>query len=163
MKCTIKWHKLNEKAIIPTKRIEDAGFDIYTIEDGVTLAPQEKHLFSTGICYDISSGFYLLGFDRGSTGSKGLHLHCGVCDQGYRGEVFVCICNDNAFPAVFTSEVSKVEMRDGKLYYPTSKAIAQLIPMQMPLIESIEVGDDEWEKLKNNSERGEGKLGNSGK
>lgn len=47
--------------------------------------------------------------------------------------------------------------------YPTTKAIAQLIPMRMPDVESCEVSDEVWELMKLNSERGEGKLGASGK
>ena len=163
----IKWRKLNDKAIIPTKRDEDAGFDIYTIENGVTLQPHEKHLFSTGIAAAIEKGYWLMGADRGSTGSKGIHIHCGVVDSGYRGEIFICLSNDNAFPVVFTNEVDKlVEYRDGiaKMYlYPTSKAIAQLIPIVQPVVHSSEVtSDEEWQQYCN-TERGVTKLGQSGK
>ena len=35
MNCKIIWHKTNLLARIPTKRDTDAGYDIYTIEDGV--------------------------------------------------------------------------------------------------------------------------------
>ena len=102
----IKWHKLNDKAIIPTKREEDAGFDIYTIEDDVLLNPGEKRLFSTGLAAAPEKGWWLLAYDRGSTGSKGIHTHCGVVDNGYRGEIFICLCNDNPMtPVLFTSKV----------------------------------------------------------
>lgn len=167
MTCTIFWHKLNPKAVLPTKRDEDAGFDIYTIEDQVVIGPHEKHLFSTGLQYSITDGYYLLGFDRGSTGSKGLHLHCGVCDQGYRGEVFICINNDNNYPVHINSTDTPgyhyINDQIDYFVYPTTKAIAQLIPMRMPDVDNCEVSDDVWELMKLNSERGEGKLGASGK
>ena len=107
-------------------------------------------------------------FDRGSTGSKGLHVHCGVIDNDYRGEIFICINNDNDYPVRFTNAeepgihshtetittgpeprngvtaavaiVRKVEIID-YLVYPTSKAIAQIIPVAQPIVESREISD----------------------
>ena len=158
----ILWHKLTPNATIPTKRAEDAGFDIYTTETDVLLQPHEKHLFKTGLAYWIDKEHWLMGVDRGSTGSRGLHIHCGICDQGYRGEIFICICNDNDFPVHFSSSVTSISMKDHVLEYPTCKAIAQLIPMPLLPVESAEAGD-EWEELCHDSERGATKLGASGK
>ena len=158
----ILWHKLTPDAIIPTKRTEDAGFDIYTTETDVLLQPHEKHLFKTGLTYWIDKEHWLMGADRGSTGSRGLHIHCGICDQGYRGEIFVCICNDNDFPVHFSSSAASICMKDNILEYPTAKAIAQLIPMPLLPVESAEAGE-EWGELCHDSERGATKLGASGK
>lgn len=158
----ILWHKLTPNATIPTKRVEDAGFDIYTTETDVLLQPHEKHLFKTGLAYWIDKEHWLMGVDRGSTGSRGLHIHCGICDQGYRGEIFICICNDNDFPVRFSSSAASISMKDHVLEYPTAKAIAQLIPMPLLPVESAEAGD-EWEELCHDSERGATKLGASGK
>lgn len=168
--CEIIWHKTNLLARIPTKRDTDAGYDIYTIEDNVWLEPGETRLFSTGLQYYISPGWWLMGFDRGSTGSQGINLHCGVCDNTYRGEVFICLHNDNNYPVYFTSQTTKVQMiTEGHLWwkkqylaYPISKAIAQLIPVAQPEVTSRECQPGEWEDLKN-TDRGEGKLGSSGK
>ena len=158
----ILWHKLTPDATIPTKRAEDAGFDIYTTETDVLLQPHEKHLFKTGLTYWIDKEHWLMGADRGSTGSRGLHIHCGICDQGYRGEIFVCICNDNEFPVHFSSSAASISMKDHVLEYPTTKAIAQLIPMSLLPVESAEAGE-EWKELCHDSERGSTKLGASGK
>ena len=158
----ILWHKLTPDATIPTKRAEDAGFDIYTTETDVLLQPHEKHLFKTGLTYWIDKEHWLMGVDRGSTGSRGLHIHCGICDQGYRGEIFICICNDNDFPVHFCSSAASISMKDHVLEYPTAKAIAQLIPMPLLPVESAEAGN-EWEELCHDSERGVTKLGASGK
>ena len=158
----ILWHKLTPDAIIPTKRTEDAGFDIYTTETDVLLQPHEKHLFKTGLTYWIDKEHWLMGADRGSTGSRGLHIHCGICDQGYRGEIFVCICNDNDFPVHFSSSAASICMKDNIFEYPTAKAIAQLIPMPLLPVESAEAGE-EWEELCHDSKRGATKLGASGK
>ena len=159
----IFWHKLDEKATIPTKRDEDAGFDVYTIENDIVLEPFSKHLFRTGLSVALSKGWWLMAFDRGSTGSKGIHTHCGVVDNGYRGEIFICLSNDNNFPVKFTNSVEKVMFQDNVLYYPTSKAIAQLIPVLQPEVDSVEVNDKDWELVSGNTERGTTKLGESGK
>ena len=103
-----------------------------------------------------------MGADRGSTGSRGLHIHCGICDQGYRGEIFICICNDNDFPIHFSSSAASISMKDHVLEYPTTKAIAQLSPMPLLPVESAEA-DEEWKELCHDSERGSTKLGASGK
>lgn len=168
MTCNIFWHKLDSAAIIPTKRNEDAGFDIYTTDTDVWMQPHEKYMFKTGIQYSIDEGYFLLAFDRGSTGSKGIHVHCGICDQGYRGELFICLNNDNDYPVFFSQTDEPGIHFDLKgdidyLVYPTTRAIAQLIPLKMPEVDSCEVNDEIWEILKLNSERGEGKLGASGK
>lgn len=173
---TIYWHKLNDKAIIPTKRDEDAGFDIYTIEDNILLMPFEKRLFKTGLAAAAESGYWLLAFDRGSTGSRGIHTHCGIIDNGYRGEIFICLCNDNPYPVKFTSSTAKpyfaakdsyfttdgIEHCGEIFYYPTSKAIAQIIPMPQIKTVSYIADDIMWSQMQD-TERGGGKLGDSGK
>ena len=172
----INWYKFNPEAKLPTKRAEDAGFDIYTIEDNVILQPFEKRLFATGLGAAPTPGYWLMAMDRGSTGSRGIHTHCGIIDNGYRGEIFICLCNDNPYPVKFTSKVRKPVFdtsdgcldKDGKqccgeiLYYPISKGIAQIIPIPQPEVTSCEVDAAAWEELCN-TERGEGKLGASGK
>lgn len=172
----IKWYKMNEKAKIPTKRKEDAGFDIYTIEDEVVLMPLESHLFATGLGAIADPGYWLFARDRGSTGSKGLHTQCGIIDNGYRGEIFICICNNNPYPVKFTNQIDKVvkkrneflfdnngdEYMGDVLFYPISKAIAQIIPIQQPDVDSREISKEEWEQNLD-TQRGTSKLGDSGK
>ena len=93
-----------------------------------------------------------MAFDRGSTGSKGLHVHCGVCDKDYRGEIFICLKNDNPYPAIITNAVDKAYIEDLStldnycgpiLFYPTSKAIAQRIPVEMPEVKVMPIGEAE--------------------
>lgn len=175
----IQWHKIDDQAIIPTKTPAAAGFDIYTIEDDIEMAPFSQHLFSTGLTVVPEEGWWLMVFDRGSTGSKGLHVHCGVIDNDYRGEIFICIKNDNPYPVKFTDseapglcthketkwindfQIVHVIVTD-YLVYPKSKAIAQIIPVAQPLVESKEINDDEF-LAASKTQRGEGKLGSSGK
>lgn len=173
----IYWRQLTPDAVIPTKRPSDSGFDIYTTENFLILWPGEKHLFKTGLAYAIDEGHWLLAYDRGSTGSRGIHTHCGICDQGYRGELFICLANDNPYPVVFTRSEDKIredscatlpDPTSAKIYvghalfYPLNKAIAQLIPMRLETGSCQIASDEEWESL-SHTERGEGKLGASGK
>lgn len=181
-RCKIYWYRLNDAAVVPTKRNEDAGFDIYTTEREIIIPAHSQHLFATGLAAAPSKNYWLMAFDRGSTGSKGLHVHCGVVDTGYRDEIFICIKNDNPYDVKFsTSEEPGLHtftqdgiMNNGELnitkdiniqrylVYPTSKAIAQLIPIKKPKVKSKEVNKKKWEKLCH-TERGTGKLGSSGK
>lgn len=164
-RCKIYWRRLNDKAMVPTKRAEDAGFDIYTIEEDITVPAHSQHLFSTGLAAAVTRGWWLKVEDRGSTGSKGLHCHCGIVDNGYRGEIFICIKNDNAYDVVFTDKEEPGFKSAGEkkyLVYPTAKAIAQLIPIKQPKVISKEADEEEWAKL-SNTQRGGGKLGSSGK
>lgn len=166
MKIKIGWHKLNPEAIIPTKTEDNAGFDIYTIEEKVVMKPHTKHLFSTGLGVCVEKGWWLKAEDRGSTGSKGLHIHCGVVDNNYRGEIFICLNNDNPYTVIFTNSKKPGFHRKwyGRKYlvYPVSKAIAQLVLIEQPECESYEISNADWKAVKN-TDRGEGKLGSSGK
>ena len=163
-KPTIVWHKCKPGAKVPTKRAEDAGYDLYTVEKDIILQPHETRLFSIGLNVAISDGWWLLVKDRGSTGSKGIHVHCGVVDSGYRGELFVCLNNTNDWPVIFEDPQNPMDKQLIGIRYPVTKGIAQIIPIPAPEVESYEATDSAWENyFAHNSERGEGKLGASGK
>lgn len=173
----VYWHKLKENARIPSKRDEDVGYDIYsTDEHDVLLMPHEKRLFPTGLAAAADPGYWLLAYDRGSTGAKGIHTHCGIIDNGYRGEIFICLCNDNDYPVKFTYTTDHYYKSEGDFYYvnneekcgpiayyPLTKAIAQIIIMPQIESASIEMQDEDAWQMMCNTERGETKLGQSGK
>lgn len=163
-----KWKPIKINSKIPTKRESDSGFDIYTVENNVWLKPHETHLFSTGLACVIPAGYWLRAVDRGSTGSKGIHTHCGIIDEQYVGEIFIALNNTNNYPVLFTDAVEKVCFKRtwyGRKYmcYPISKAICQIIPERRVPAASIVVSDEEWLEAVEKSERGAGKLGASGK
>ena len=84
---------LTPDAILPAKdNPTDAGIDIFTNES-YTLAPAERHLFTTGIAVEFSDGHVALLWDRSGLGSKGIHRLAGVIDSGYRGEWKVALVN----------------------------------------------------------------------
>lgn len=95
--------KLSSDATMPTKaNTSDAGIDIYTNES-YTLAPGERHLFSTGIACEIPDGYVALLWDRSGLGSKGIHRFAGVIDGGYRGEWKVVLYNSTGEPFEITA------------------------------------------------------------
>lgn len=170
-KNTILFSKVNPNAIIPTKRDEDAGYDVYSCfeDDYIVIKPHETRLIPTGIATAFSKDWVAILKERGSTGTKGIGQRCGVIDSGFRNEWFAPITNHNDKPLVI-SNVTKEEIGlvngldcqiDECIYYPTSKAIAQFIMLPVPQLNAVEIPYEQL--LTFTSERGTGALGSSGK
>lgn len=166
----VKFAKVRPDAIIPSKRDEDMGFDIYACfdEDYIVINPHETKLIPTGIASacDIGYGFEL--FERGSTGSKGIARRCGIIDSGYRNEWFVGLTNTTN-KVMFISKLSEREtyksyyndIMPESFVYPYSKAIVQALVAPVPKTEVEELSYEELKEIK--SERGMGALGSSNK
>lgn len=160
--------KVKPEAIIPTKSDENAGYDIYACfdEDYITIKAHETKLVPTGIATALHPSKYIQIEERGSTGSKGIKKSAGVVDSSYRGEIFVAITNTNN-KWLYITKLSEEEMKAKTLYnkedilYPYNKAIAQLVVHEVPVMNVKEVTYDELKTIPSN--RGDGKLGSSGK
>lgn len=190
MNTEVRFAKVNPNAIIPSKRDEDMGFDIYACfnEDYMIISPHETKLIPTGIASACNPNYGFLLRERGSTGSKGIALRAGVIDSGYRNEWFVGLTNTTD-KTLYISKISKEEIVD-KLYnaneinksfdalfggiasiknnlennsfvYPYSKSIAQALVVPVPKVDVEEISYDELKSIE--SERGMGKLGSSSK
>ena len=160
--------KADNGARIPSKRDEDAGYDMYACfeEDAVEILPNETKLIPTGLAACVPVGYYLQVEERGSTGSIGMKKSAGVIDSGYRNEIFIAITNCNRRPIVITKNENAVKTEDTKvssqpLVYPYKKAIAQLVLHEVIPSEVEEISYEELKAIP--SERGLGKLGSSGK
>lgn len=102
----VKFKKLSEKAILPTRGTAlAAGVDLYALlPDGaerVVIAPQGKHAFPTGIAAEIPEGYVGLVFARSGIACKRqlAPANCvGVIDADYRGELTVFLQNNGAEP-----------------------------------------------------------------
>ena len=186
----VKFAKVRPDAIIPSKRDEDMGFDIYACfdEDYIIINPHETKLIPTGIASACNPKYGFLVFERGSTGSKGIARRCGVIDSGYRNEWFIGLTNTTN-KTLYISKISKEEIIDrvynaddmnkkwdgifgslvsikdslenGMLVYPYSKAIAQALMVPVQKVIIDEISYDELKEIK--SERGMGALGSSNK
>lgn len=182
MKVNVKFAKVRPEAIIPSKRDEDMGFDIYACfdEDFIVINPHETKLVPTGIASACDSGYGFLLFERGSTGSKGIARRCGVIDSGYRNEWFVGLTNTTN-KVMFISKLNTEELIEAlvidkdnpidwkladdevlnSIVYPYSKAIVQAVLTPVLSAEVDELPYDELKEIK--SERGMGALGSSNK
>ena len=104
--------KVRSDAIIPTKDEENAGRDVYANfeEDYMIIPPHTTKLIPTGIASALHSKYEIRLRDRGSNGSKGIHVNAGSIDSGYRGEWFVAWCNTTS-EVVILSKLSDEELR----------------------------------------------------
>ena len=169
MYTTVKFAKVRPTAKIPTKRVEDAGYDIYADfeEPFILINPHETVLIPTGIASACNTDYCFILKERGSTGTKGMAQRCGIIDSGYRSEWFVPITNttdnyimiaksDNTSTDVFGSIPMKKIIR-----YPYEKAICQALVVPVPTVDVEEYTYEELLAIP--SSRGTGALGSSGK
>ena len=163
----IYWAKVKEQAIIPTKREEDAGYDLYPCfeEDYIEIAPLTTRLVPLGVASAFDANYVLILKERGSSGTKGLAQRSGVIDSGYRGEYMAPVTNVNNKPIrIAKNEVvdtwSDYE-KEQILIYPYEKAICQGVLLVMPSLESEEISYEALQQME--SQRGSGRLGSSGK
>lgn len=172
---TVKFAKTKPNAIIPTKRLEDAGYDVYPCfdEDYIIIKPHTTVIIPTGIASACDTDYCFILHERSSTGTKGMAQRCGIIDSGYRGEWGVPITNTNDVPivickkefiATFSDFASVLLLPYGKanyILYPYEKAICQALIIPVP---EVEIEEYTYEELKAiPSERGTGRLGSSGK
>ena len=164
----VKFAKVRPDAIIPTKREEDAGLDIYANfeQDYMIIEPHRTVMIPTGIACVCDKEYCLIAKERGSTGTKGLAQRSGVIDSGYRSEIFIPITNTTE-STFFICKKDKIEtymddyLCNGTRLYPYEKAIAQLLVVPVPKVKVEEITYEELQTVP--SDRGNGKLGSSGK
>jgi len=164
----IKFAKGHESVIIPTKKYEDAGYDVYANfdETHMVIPPHQTVMIPTRLYSVVPEGYYMQLFERGSTGTRGMAQRAGVIDSGYRNEWFVPITN--------TTDKTIIIVKDGNftsmyaiyqdldyIIYPYSKAITQAVLIKVPTAKVKEISLDDLKNHK--SIRGTGKIGSSGK
>ena len=168
---TVYFAKVRPSAVIPSKRDEDAGYDIYANLEPRTVEGEEVYeiylpvnkttLVPTGIAMALPKTHYCnLKHERGSTGKIGMSVLSGVIDSGYRGELFIAITPLHK-DILITSKVTETEEYDNGYLYPYSKAICQATIELVPQVNIKEITFEELQSMK--SERMDTKLGQSGK
>jgi dUTP pyrophosphatase len=137
--------RLDDRASAPTRAHEgDAGLDLYACE-AAHIGPGERWSVGTGIAVEIPDGHAGLVLPRSGLAKKhGIALvnSPGLIDAGYRGEIRVLLLNTD--PA----EIFRVEPGD---------RIAQLLIAPIAIAEPVEAA------ALNESARGEGGFGSSGR
>lgn len=142
MSLLVKIRKLREDAIIPNQPYDDdAGFDLYTVEDSV-IKSSERTQVSTGIAMSIPYGYVGLIWDKSGIAMKqGQKTLGGVVDAGYRGEI----------------RVGMINLSDKEYTFKKGEKVAQMLIQK---VEKIQI--EEVENLYD-TERGEKGFGSSGK
>ena len=187
---TLLFAKVHPDAKIPAKSAGNAGYDVYACfdEDFMIIPSFSTVMIPTGIASAMSEKYYIQIEERGSTGSKGMKKSAGVIDSSYRGEWFIAITNCDR-KDIFISKLPKDELFDkyGTVVaetivngqekaiktkdiwyvkettevYPYNKAIAQAVVHEVPVMDVEEIPYNELKNIP--SERGDGKLGSTGK
>ena len=153
----VRFAKVKPDAIIPSKRLEDAGMDVYACfdEDYLVIPPHKTVLIPTGIASACGVDYVFLLRERGSNGSKGLAQRAGVIDSGYRGEWFVPLTNTNRIPVVIVKQgVELPLMYNDAIIYPYEKGIAQALVVPVPRLAINEMPYENLQQLR--SGRGKG-------
>lgn len=163
--------KTDPKAIIPSKRDEDAGMDFYPLikpsetAEGLVyeqyLEKDKVNIVKTGIASALSKDYYLsLNSERSSVAKYGLNVLAGTIDSGYRGEIMLMIVPLTK-DVLISSMVEEAEYHDNLIVIPYNKAIAQATMLPVPRVDIKELKYEEL--LEIDSERGTGGWGSSGK
>ena len=166
--------KIRETARVPSKRDEDAGFDLYAdfAEDFFVIEAGETRAVPTGIAAAFSSKWYAQIEERSSMAKLGIKKSGGVMDSGYRGEYLIMTYNTNKKPFIISKisiedlvdefEINGVKYKkEEAIIYPYTKAICQMVMQEIPIFEVNEISYDELKSI--SSERGEGGFGSSKK
>lgn len=167
MKALVKFAKVKEGAIVPSKRDEDMGFDIYAYldekTDWIKILPHSSELIPTGIASAVDKQWGFIFRERGSTGVKNMKINAGVIDSGFRNEWFVSLYNGNDVPVYIAKYMNGEQSPEDTdaIIYPHTKAIAQALLVEVPEVEVEEISYEELKSIE--SERGMGMIGSSNK
>ena len=158
----IIWARVSEDVKIPTKTDENAGYDVYAYfeDDLYVIPPHTTRMLPTGLFSAFDNQWVAVLHERGSNGSKGIAQRCGVIDASYRGEWMIPLTNTNDKAVIIAKEGADIPQGD-YIIYPYSKAVCQVLMLTVPKFTHREISVEELQAIP--SERGNGKLGSSGK
>ena len=90
----IKFKRLSAEAKLPSIAKEgDAGFDLYAYHS-CEVWPGGQATIGTGIACELPVGYAGFIWPRSGMATEHMiNVHAGLIDQGYRGEVKVCLIN----------------------------------------------------------------------
>lgn len=100
MALQIKFEKLKDTAMLPTKATADAaGHDLYAcLDSSLMLLPHRTIKIGTGLAFEMPEGYFGAIFGRGHLAvNHGIRPAngVGVIDPDYRGELFISLHNDS--------------------------------------------------------------------
>ena len=170
----LKFARIRESAKLPSKKTEDAGYDLYADfeENFFIIGAGETKPVPTGIATAFSSKYYAQVEERSSMAKIGIKKSGGVFDSGYRGEYLIMLFNTNKKPFIISKlaeedlpenfEINGEEYhKKDVMIYPYTKAICQIVMQEIPVLETSEISYEELKQIA--SERGDGRFGSSKK
>ncbi len=132
--------------VLEKGRESDSGYDLRlrSIKDKEfnRIGSLETVLIHTGLYLELPDDIEVQVRPKSSLSSKGLLVHFGTVDSGYRGEVLVAMTNLNG---------GEVELED-------NRKIAQIV-----FNKKTDVELDKVEAINKETDRGEGGFGSTGK
>ncbi len=147
MNLQVKVKKLSDKAVLPVQAdLGSAGMDLTATSEKLFIEGAISYVeYGTSLSFEIPEGYVGLLFPRSSISSNTtlmLANSVGVIDSSYRGEVKL------RFKSVVPMAAKK---------YKVGERVGQLVILPYPKVKLMEV-----EEL-NDSDRGQGGFGSSGK
>ena len=160
---TLKFAKLRPDAVIPSKRDEDSDYDLYACfdEPELVIPPLSTAFIPTGLISAFESDLGVKFEERGSNSKWCGIVQAGVIDSGYRGEWLVAMYNGNSLPVHITKAADRVQRTETAVLVPYSKAVCQFNVRRIYDTEIETLSPEEILSIE--SQRGQGKLGSSGK
>lgn len=91
---TLKVIRVHFAANLPKKNnVTDAAYDLFAAVNNTVIPVGSIVKIPTGVSIELPKGYQAFIWDRSSMGAKGLKVFGGVIDNGYRGEIIVCLGN----------------------------------------------------------------------
>lgn len=122
----VKVKKLVPDACLPQRAYDnDAGADLFAIEN-VEIKPNSSAQIKTGIAIALpkkTAGFI---WGKSSVETKGLIVTAGLIDEGYRGEVIVCMYNLTDKIQIIEKGQKVAQLVVIPVYYPKFKEVKEL-------------------------------------
>lgn len=153
--------KDDERAIIPKKRKEGAGYEVYMLptDERITINPGETRLLDTGLKANFSSNYVILVKETDESGLDGLRIGAGVIESGFKDRIMIPINNTSDKKIVlmpadkgkwFEDKMDKHYFSfdiGNKFIYTQDKAIGKLLLVPVMDAEVEEVSREEFERF----------------
>lgn len=122
----VKVKKMEELAHIPQRAYKyDAGADLFSIEE-VSINPHSPCKVRTGLSVALPHKTCGIIWGRSSVESRGLIVTAGLIDEGYRGEIIVCMFNLTDKIQVIGKGQKIAQLVILPVYYPNFKIVKEL-------------------------------------
>jgi dUTP pyrophosphatase len=122
----VKVKKLDLDAHLPQRAYEnDAGADLFSI-DRFEIPPHSSAKIKTGIAISLPKKTAGLIWGKSSVETKGLIVTAGLIDEGYRGEIIVCMQNLTDKIQIVEKNQKIAQLVVIPVYYPNFKETDEL-------------------------------------